>query len=124
MREPGRAVRRPAAAADRCRRLLATADDHPLGTFCHHVYHTTISCFWSSGGQYRSLGADFSAAGSRGVNRVASNFLRHGDRACSLDDDEEGSIIQLIFNIPSGRFTRLYNTQSIGVRCYVTSRFL
>ena len=42
---------------------------------------------------YRSLGADFSAAGSHGVNGVASNFSRDGDKACSPDDDEEGSKI-------------------------------
>ena len=92
MREPGRAARRRPAAADR-RRPLAAAGDHHLVTFCHHVCHSTISCFWSSGGQYGSLGADFSAAGSCSMNRVAGNFLRGGDRACSLDDDGEGSKI-------------------------------
>ena len=110
MREPGRAVRRP-AAADR-RRLLAAAGGHHLVTFCHHVCYTTISCFWSSGGQYGSSGADFSAAGSRGVNRVAGNFLRDGGTACfsddknegSTDDENEGSIIQLVFTIFAGRF--------------------
>ena len=38
------------------------------------------------------------------MNGVAGKFLRDGDTACSPNDDEEGSIIQSIFNFSSGEF--------------------
>ena len=82
----------------------SAAGDHHFVAFCHHVCHTTISCFGSSGGQYGSLGADFPAAGSYGVNRVAVNFFKDGSKACFSDDKNEGSIIHLISNFSSGDF--------------------
>ena len=89
-------------------RPSAAAGDHQLGTFCHHVCHTSISCFWSSGGQYGSLGADFSAAGSRGVNRVADVFLGDNGGACSPHDVKEGSMMQVISDI----FARFFLVQT------------
>ena len=69
---PGRPpAGRPAAAADR---PLAAAVDHPLGAFCQQVDPMSIFSFWSSGGQYGSLGADFLAERPRGVRRATGVF--------------------------------------------------